>query len=342
VQRLIGRKVFSTARKDYYWEHVFAAAILSGEWAKLETRTRVGLACYKRMEATEEYPDQEELDTTAAEFRYARNLISAEEAESWLARMNLSADDWMNYILRSLLMPIWEEDLEQTAEEYPISSEEISASLYAQAVCSGDLTRFGQQLAGRVAVTEIYTDDSEPITASPLQFPECPFAISAPRWEEIQRDLAFIEAGFKQFYEKTVTPQTIADEIKLRGGDLILFELDTLELPTQTAAKEALFCITEDGLTLAEVAKDTGFNFENRKVYYFEMDVDGRDAFLAKQAGEMVGPLKRGEAFQISLIRNREMPSPQDPDVARLAEKLMLERITQQEVNNRIKWDVQF
>jgi len=342
LESLIGKKVFSTKTKDYYWEHVILTAIFSGEWSKLEDRTRIGIACSKRMDKIEEYPDQDDLNDRASEFRYERDLISAEEAEFWLSKRGISVDEWMSYILHSLLRDLWADQLEQIAGDYPVSREEVNDFISVEGICSNDLSRICHQLAGRVAVCEarktLDTNENQALKEFDLDLSAFPFPIDAKHLMEVKRDLALIHVGFQEFYKQIVTRESLAAEIKIRGSDLIRFEVDFLELPSEQAAKEAVLCITEDRRSLEDVAEEAGLTLRKETLYSFQMDDTWKDAILGKQPGEFVGPFQNGETFLVSLIRNRTMPTVRDADVARLAEALMVGRIQDQEINNHIHW----
>src|SRR5882762_3133258 len=71
------RPLFSLGGSCYSRSDVVVAAILRGDWARLEDRTRSGLACVKR--ARGGTPPSIDLQKAVEEFRYARNLITVEE-----------------------------------------------------------------------------------------------------------------------------------------------------------------------------------------------------------------------------------------------------------------------
>src|SRR5262245_23322246 len=62
----------------------------------------------------------EEIDRTAAEFRYARDLVTAAEMHSWLASCDLDVEDWMEFILRSCLRTRWADEIPEIVNRYPV------------------------------------------------------------------------------------------------------------------------------------------------------------------------------------------------------------------------------
>ena len=83
---------FSVGAIRYLGAHVVAAGRHWGDWTRLETEVGDGLACVARAEDTGENLDDRELDAAAMDFRYARDLVSQEEMESWLAAWSLSVE----------------------------------------------------------------------------------------------------------------------------------------------------------------------------------------------------------------------------------------------------------
>jgi prepilin-type processing-associated H-X9-DG protein len=99
---------------------VVLAGLLWGDWMALEERVRSGLACLARIDDLDEDDadalDEADVETAAAEFRYARDLVAAADLEAWLERRGLSVEAWLDFIRRGLLIERWTDDLEETGE----------------------------------------------------------------------------------------------------------------------------------------------------------------------------------------------------------------------------------
>jgi hypothetical protein len=88
---LAGRRIFTVAGTSYAWEDLVLAGCLWGDWPALEARARDGLACLARLDELDEDDEdalaEEDVETAATEFRYARDLVAASGLESWLDRV---------------------------------------------------------------------------------------------------------------------------------------------------------------------------------------------------------------------------------------------------------------
>src|SRR5829696_10038906 len=102
LAELLARRAFTVGTREYLWLDVALAAMLCGGWASFETDLREGLACASHAEATGEEAG-EAADELLDEFRYARDLITAAEAEAWLETVGLSAEELSAYFERRVL-----------------------------------------------------------------------------------------------------------------------------------------------------------------------------------------------------------------------------------------------
>ena len=159
MKGLFGQVVFSVGGADYLWEDVVMAAELRGDWARLRQRACEGIACLRRWEEEPDALGEAEIESAANEFRYERDLISAEEMEEWLARWGLTAEGWMDYVRASLLRQKWSGDPAGLAAGSS-SEEEIEEDIQAEAVCSGELRRLANTLAGRAAIAAREADEA--------------------------------------------------------------------------------------------------------------------------------------------------------------------------------------
>src|SRR4029453_10076736 len=150
---LAGRSLFTIGNRSYVWEDLVAAGCLWGDWATLEERVRDGLICLARLDDLDDDDEdglsEDEVDTAAAEFRYARDLVAADDLEAWLEQRGLAIDGWLDFIRRSLLLERWAEDLDEIREEYEADDDEVSETMVCEAVCGGGAGRLVERPAGR-------------------------------------------------------------------------------------------------------------------------------------------------------------------------------------------------
>ena len=350
MKPLFGQVVFSIGKAEYCWEDVVLAAVLWGDWARLREKVREGVACLRRADDEGMPLSAQEIESAADEFRYARDLVAAEEMEEWLGRWGLTAESWMDSIRSTLLRKKWSDGLADLVSEESPTDEDVDAGIQTEAVCSGELERLASELAGRSAIYEREERERsngpgrEPDVAEIFdQFPSdlrergLPgMSLDASR-AKMER-LARLEACYRRFCKRAVTPEAVAAQIHASQTDWMRLECDSVSFPEEQAAREAALCVREDGEGLDRVAEDANSEVRRQQVYIEATEPDFRHHFLGAQKGELIGPLGRGEEFVLYLVREKVLPSANDPRIAARAEEVVVQRLVEREVNDRVKW----
>jgi len=349
-----GNQLFSVGGAPYFGGDVVLASILWGDWEAVEREVRAGLACLKRLEEAEDEEDvlpPDEINSAAEEFRYARDLVAAEEMERWLEERGLTADDWMDYIQRSLLLKKWADELDAIQQEYPADQDEVDELTLCDAICSGRAAEWAATLAGRVAV---YVG----IAAAPDKADAVPneevTRVTEALWKKIAtrdlsrvlgdvgperlRTLARLEVTWQEFSAHQATREAIREQIAANRLDWIHFRVRSLSLRDLDAAREAALCIRQDGLDPAEVAAESGGKFTEGEWYLDDVDPVLRDHLLGAQAGEVLGPLRVNGEYMVMSVCAKQPPSESDPAVVARATQVLLERNVRREVEGRVQW----
>jgi len=318
--------MFTVDGKEFGWDEIAAAAQVWGEWEPLAADTRRGLACSKRAAEIGGWPSKADVQAAANDFRYQQNLISGQETQSWLEQWGLTVDAWMNYFRRKLLRNQWPDQLGQSdqagAAAHPVSAEEVAEIIKCEAICSGQFAEWMRRLAGRAAIT-------------------APFG-SFDVGDESPRDfVARIEAEFQQFRRQAITPERLQARISDHRLDWVRFDCRYIRFAEERIAREAALCVTEDGLTLEEVARDSHSVVEKGRFYLDEIDPAARPHFLAARSGDWLGPMKTTAGFQLFSIVNKQMPSNDDPQIRTRAEAAIINNLIEREINERVKWMMQ-
>jgi hypothetical protein len=313
MKALLGETVFSVGEVDYRWGDVVEAAELWGDWARLRERAREGAAALERSDGWEDAISEEEVESAAEEFRYARDLISAEEMEDWLQRWGLTAEEWMDWVRVSLLRRKSSDSLGPVLQDEP-DEESLERFLLAEAVCSGELEQLAYKLAGRAAVTQKE------------------LASSAP--------LALREESFRACCERALTAAAAAREIRLHRREWTRLDCRRLDFRREEEAREASLCAREDGSPIENVAASSGAPIFPESMVLGKLDADLQEKFLAARKGDWVGPVRRGEGYALYLVVEKTRPSESDPGDVRLAEEAILRRLLDREINDRVKWRV--
>lgn len=327
LKGLFGQVVFSVAGAEYRWEDVVLAAELSGDWARLQERVREGIALLRRWEEEPDVLEESEIESAASEFRYQRDLISAEEMEEWLARWGLTAESWMDYVRGLLLRQKWSGDPAGLALGSSSEEGEIEERVLAEAVCSGELRRLASTLAGRAAIAAREAEDGPATPSTGLSRSE---------------SLASFELSFQRFCEREVTPEAVEAQIRAGQADWTRLDCRCVSFPNEEAAREAALGVRIDGRTLDEVAGDAHGEIRREEFYIEEAPAESRDLFLGARKGELVGPVPIGDEFLLYLVLDKVLPSESDERVGLRARETVVTRLVEGEMNDRVKWRWRF
>ena len=353
---LSGRRIFSAGNTTYTWEDVVLAGVLWYGWENLERSVRAGLACLKRLEEfedEEEILSEEEVSGAAAEFRYARDLVTAEEMEAWLERWGLDAAGWMDYIRRMLLTKTWADALEEVLREHPVSREEIGEVIACDAICGGWLAACASGLAGRAAAYDWLVEQA---AAGPVEIAEDEMASAAGAFRaaidggglpeiiaDVSRErldaMARLEIAWRRFATRVVTPQALHGQIASHRLEWTRFTVQALSFHDPETAREAILCLREDGRDPAEVAVEAGAELQEGDWVLEEADAALHDHLMGAQVGEVLGPLRVNDRFLVVAVLAKQPASPDDPAVRARAEQTLLSRAIGREVENRVQWN---
>lgn len=314
--------MFSINDTQFGWDEIIAAAEVWGEWARLAERNRQMLACLKFVAETDQAPNQKEIREAVTAFRYAHNLISGEETQDWLNRWELTMEDLTNYLRGQLLVERWANKLEEIVAAHTVSDEAIAAVMRKHAVCSNLLAQWAGELAGRsaIAAKSVLLDAAN---GSPREL------------------VARIESEYQQTRRQSVTEQRVQAKIADHRLDWVRFDCRYLWFAEERAAREAAWCVTEDGLTLDEVAAEARSEIREWNFYLDEIEANLRPHFLAARAGDWLGPLKYRDGFPVFSVMEKVMPSSDDPLIQKRAENAIIAGLMNQAINERVKWSIQ-
>lgn len=309
------RSVFEVGDRSYHWRDVVDGARALGDWGRIERQAAEGMACVREASATADPIDSAEVEDAADQWRYARNLLAVDETEAWLARWGLEVEQWLEYLWRSLVRDRWSGQLPVIVSRHPVSAEDASKAVWAEAVCSGALERFATTMADLVAVQERMIGDA---------------GIAPPAAE--------LERLFEHFRAEVLTPEAVARELGLHQLEWTRLDCRCLLVREEGAAREAALCVREDGTDLGDVASEAGVALEDR-TYYLDDELPGPAArLLGAQPGDIVGPVVVPEGFMLCQVLDRALPSVADPVLRGRAERHALRDAVGREVAKRVRW----
>jgi hypothetical protein len=375
MEQLFGQQVFEVGDETYRWEDVVAFGILTGRLQGIEFRTRHGLACAAFAESQDEDPEIEEMvDQAAAEFRYARDLVTAEEAEDWLAARGLETDEWLGVIRREVLRKVYASRLDQLLRDYPPSQSDILDAIRVEWLCaegSSSLTDgLAQWAAAAAAEEELHPpvvaveEEKEEFGLDDLDFGDDPESttetatgtIGGPSSVDLRPYLGRLKGLTEEAVAAVVerllrlrelharycvtaaSPQAIRKEFDMHRLDWVRMDCRSIFFENEAASREGAFCVREDGMTFDQLAADANTPVFDVRFLLTEVAEEVRPTLLGAKAREVVGPLWFDDRWALLLVLDKILPADTDEQLRRLSVESAVERAVATQVNHRVTW----
>ncbi|HEY6506449.1 MAG TPA: hypothetical protein VIY56_00465 [Vicinamibacterales bacterium] len=325
---------FSVGDTHFQWLDVAMAAMAHGDWPAFERRLTEGLACAAKADAEQTPPDDATVEAAAVAFRYERDLISGEDLGSWLDHAGISVDEWMAWVRRDVLRRTWMGDVDELVDRFSPSPRQLEAAAVTEGICTGAFATFERSFAGRAAALfesdgELYPLDvgvpgAHDARAVRLARQHAHWLAMRPESERLSRLAAVIglESRFAALAEGLATPESLLQAVEVHRLDWVRLELETLTFANEDAAREALLCVTADGLSLNDVA---GLSRQSvRRTHWFLQDLPQtvQERLLSVPGGQACGPLEGADGrYEVSTVVSRIAPSLEDDLVAERARR---------------------
>jgi hypothetical protein len=339
------QKVFSVQPTDYDWIDVFLYAMVRDDWAAFETQLYEGLVCAAEASEAQMWADEGKVDEAATAFRYDRDLLTTEETMAWLAKAGLTLEDWTDFLSRTILRDEWSLRLPTLLERHRAHVSVTDAAFAAEGLCSPIFKQFATTLAGRAALAATL----DPTATVP---PGRPFRIAklvsrhatwldgldSTELADRLSHLSGVEAHFKAQADTLKTDQMLALQVSRNRLDWMRVDLERLSFKDEPAAREAILCITEDGLTLEDVAADSHQAVRDTAEILERLEPEFRDAVLSASVDEVIGPTLIGDRYEIAMVVGKKTADLADPLVRVRAEEAVVENLISKAILSHVRW----
>jgi len=324
--------VCACREKEYTARDAIDAAIFRGELGVKWKEFLGDVEAEKRADELELDLDESAISSAAEAFRYEYDLITAEETEAWLANRGLTFDDFSDYFTRQYCATAIREKIVPDEVEYQCASPDLRRSFLTELILSGDLERITSDLMARLAGR---CAGQEP-TPEAIAAEERKFGIKTAQranWlKKLGRDskwldeMLAIEAAYRTHCDRLLVPEARQHELMALRLPLTRFEIEVIELESHDAAKEALFCVQQDGMSMEEVATEGGYPYRRSEFLLEDVPVDGQQRFLGVSAGNVLEPIARGDGFELCRLVSKIEPQADDPTVKSRIDQRLLNR----------------
>ncbi len=341
--------IFLSRERAFTVRDVIDAAQFRGEIEPAWQELLRLLAAELKAEAEDLDPEDEAIDAAAEQFRYAHDLITAEETERWLAERGLGLGDFSAWIVRQY----WGREIEEAEPEqvdFLSAPREQREVLRQELIFSDEFDGMALRLSSRVAAAREHETDSP--EADALADEESAFLARSGlehagvaswleklgRGETWLRECLTMEAIYHRERAAVLSREACEREIAALRVPLTRFEVETIELDSLDAAREALLCARDDGMSMEAVAAEGRYPYRRPAVLLEEIPEDLQPIFLGVRAGDILDPIPRGEGFHVFRIVEKAEPDLSDPAVRERAEARILERHFAELAARHIQW----
>jgi len=309
---------------------VVDAAQCRGELQPFLDEVRLLQRCSARAQEAELWSDDARLQEIADTFRYERDLITAEEAERWFAARGLTTDDFSEHVLRWY----WKERLAGSlpAEDAPHSAaDETRELLRVELLLGGGFETLAVAsswrlaawcAAGRERRGDLLAQELERFLQREKIDRE-----SLPQWLAVRAidgrwlDLILeVEGIFRHARAALATPVEEKRALNALRMGLTQFDVETIQFDTESAAREALLCVTVDGSSMEEVAQTGGYPSQRRQLGASELPAELQARFLGVAPGGLIEPFEQGGQFHLCRVIEKKEPDLNEPRVRRAVE----------------------
>ena len=331
-------EAFAAGGRIYNLEQVIGAADFRGVLKPFWQRWREGIA---RASLAAEHgweANEAALEELARDYRYERGLTTAEECERWLAARGVDPEDFEQHFVRHY----WERRLkEQAVAKVAIEAEELSRLFRIDLVLSDEFDGLARHLAWRVALgcEEKAALDGAGRSLAGTPDPN-PGALVVPIDQEWLAELQRLEAAFHARSERLVTLPNRQRWLATLRLSLIRVELEVLGVDIETAAHEAFLCVEQDGMSLGDVAAQSGFALREVAVLVEDLPPEWQQRILSASPHSVLPPFATGTDFEVCFLKSKQQPSLDDPAVRARVDTAILRQHFMDLETRHVRWQI--
>jgi len=135
-----------------------------------------------------------------------------------------------------------------------------------------------------------------------------------------------IDAAYRTRRDTLLAPQARQRELGALRLPLTRFETEIIEFESRDAAKEALLCVREDGMSMEDVAREGRYPYRRVDFLLEDIPMDTQQRFLCVSPGQVLKPIERDDGFELCRIVKKIEPCLDDPRVKSRIDQRLLDR----------------
>jgi len=233
---------------------------------------------------------EDALQKSSEKYRHNHDLITAGETEEWLAARGITLDDFAAWLHRRLCADaVGRPSIDTVPDDFP-------ELLHVHLWLSGDMEDVADQFRRRIAAQIELATENLPV-----------------------------EAAHDRVVASVLTTDARRQRLATMRLPLTQLHIDSLELESEAAAREACLCVRDDGEPLAEVAARSGYTTKREHIWVEDAGNDLPPQASFASDGELIGPIHAENRFKVLQVVRRVEPSLADAEVAARVDAALLD-----------------
>ena len=326
---------------------VVLAAVGWGEWARLRRALDVGRLAAERLQQRGEVVDEEELRPLLIAWRRERRLLAAEDYNAWLAARGLTLEDMSGYLRRTAAS---ERLVGLELDGNAPNDDAAAADVAAAAVLSGQLRSWGERLGRHAAAARALrargvevTDAAGPAVAEALASEAR--ADPSTRLHELAPEhvaawaveVVALDRASKCLAAEVADEELIERCVRTHHLDWQRLAWEEATFAREDVALEAALWVRDEGTALGAIAERAGIPSSTGEAYGYEAG-ELMALLIGTRPGELVGPVATEGGWRLLHLRERVMPSAEDPQLRERAIGELLEDALTPHLAGRLEW----
>lgn len=318
--RGLDRPIFEARGRTWTLGRILGAAELlgldGGLWQSAADATSCATYAEEEGFEIEDARLQEALD----DFRYGRQLVTAEETEAWLLERDVTEDDLIEWLERRHWLERFAAELPSIRADYPPPADEVEESLWPEIILGARLRPLATSVARRLVSPEPGRRERDEAARAPAR------ALRHELPREWVEELLALEASYQGVCREALSSRRIAETIGSRRLELTRVDLEAARFASLGPAREAFLCVTQDREDFGATVERAGARREDRQLYLGDAPESLGPSLISASPGE-VFLVEEGEEPLLVRVRSRKAPSADDPAVLERVQGGLLDRV---------------
>lgn len=320
---MIGVCLFSCGGANFCAEHVLTAADQWEQLAPVRLQVCARLAALAQAQADGFQVADDLLQSRSEAFRRNLGLRSARSTQQWMDAHGVSIEAFGDYLEREACREHYTSNaLPFDAAEESISAKEVDKALWPDLVFSGNVELWCQQLAEILAIV-CSLKGPDHVDADLVTWPD---------------QLTTYAQIHEQFRADLLTTTRLQNALRAQYHDF--FQLDCVIgiFENDAAVREAMLCITEDGLSMEEVCEMAKGDFMHQEALLNELPPTLQTAALSAAPGSVLSPFEQAGRHILMQVQAKKEPALADERTRALLSQRIVTEAIRPLVHEHIEW----